>query len=287
MLVVPVELVDKGLYIGVWLACEIVSTVLFGILTVQSTIYFHQYKNDKQWLKALVCVVWVFELLNQIISVCATYQVLIQNFGPVFVFSSEWASVAMGLLGVSNAVLVQLFYARRAYLLNKSRWSLSLTCVIAALISFGLGFGTTIELVTMPQTQKALDHKVNHLIGWLFFANQLIIGPLPILLHQWLKEFWYIGEITTDLTIALVVAHALRVSAREYGYSSSEKGFRGLVLYTVANGFLTSIIMIMAIVLVRTPLPTTSKQKQIVSVPVYVYDSLKSSPTRGHTVLLA
>ncbi|KAF8311102.1 hypothetical protein DL93DRAFT_1520258 [Clavulina sp. PMI_390] len=64
---------------------------------------------------------------------------------------------AMGISATLNAALVQLFYARRGYLLNRSLWPLSLISVILALTSLGMGLGLTIELVTIP----TLSHTVS------------------------------------------------------------------------------------------------------------------------------
>ncbi|KAF8311101.1 hypothetical protein DL93DRAFT_2083824 [Clavulina sp. PMI_390] len=119
----------------------------------------------------------------------------------------------MGLLGMFNVAVVQLFYARRGYLLNKSLWPFSLICVAGTLLSLGLGLATESQL---PD-------------------------------KQWLKEFWYLGVIATDIMVTVLVVYALKLTAREYGFSG---GLRGLVLYTIANGMLTIVVTMTAIILV-------------------------------------
>ncbi|KAF8311103.1 hypothetical protein DL93DRAFT_2083825 [Clavulina sp. PMI_390] len=255
MLAVRAAQVNQGLYTGAWLGCEIVSAVLFGILTVQCSVYFDWYQQDKRWLKGLVSILWLIEFLTQIIAGWTTYVVTIQFSSPSYAFDALWGNVVMGVLGVSNAVVVQLFYARRGYLLNKSLWPLSLISVVIALISFGLGLATSIELVTMPQTQQAF-------------------------VHRWSKDLWFCAEASTDLIVAIIVVYSLRASAREYGHSSS--GLRGLILYTIGSGILMTIITIIIIILFNVlPNSWTYNAVSLVAGRIYAVSLLTSLNLRG------
>ncbi|KAF8321567.1 hypothetical protein DL93DRAFT_2163180 [Clavulina sp. PMI_390] len=77
-----VDKFNKDSYIGAWLVCEIVSTVLFGILTIQCILYLSQFKRDNWGFKALVLTVWVLDFGTVAFGAAWTYLAIwIKNYG--------------------------------------------------------------------------------------------------------------------------------------------------------------------------------------------------------------
>ncbi|KAF8321566.1 hypothetical protein DL93DRAFT_1424869 [Clavulina sp. PMI_390] len=222
---------SKDLSVGALLVCEIASAILFGVLTVQCGIYFDRYKQDKKGLRTLVYTIWFLEFLHQMFSAWWTYQIGIQEFGNMmFMMKSGWRVGAESAAMTLTALIVQLFYARRGYLLNRSLWPISLLVTILAFVAFGAGMAASIEMITLP-----------------YFGD--------FMYYMWLQEIWFSSEAATDLLVALIVVYSLG-AVKKSGYSSTESGLWRLIMYTISNGVLTSILAFAVIALFKL-LPNT------------------------------
>ncbi|KAF8321573.1 hypothetical protein DL93DRAFT_1427276 [Clavulina sp. PMI_390] len=203
--------------IGVWLVCEIVSSVLFGVLTVQCSFYFSRFPNDKWGYKALVSLSWLLEFFNEIFTLWWTYELQIHDFGLVALKPKfEWMPGLLCAITSVNAVLAQLFFARRGYLLSHSVWPLSLFSVALAVLGFVAGIMVSVELITGS-----------------------VSGDLPE--DKWIKSLWTLSEAIADILVASIVVYSLS-ARRKAAYTSIRKGVGRLMVYTISNGLLTSIL---------------------------------------------
>ncbi|KAF8310859.1 hypothetical protein DL93DRAFT_1564820 [Clavulina sp. PMI_390] len=213
---------NNFLSLGAWLVCEIVSSILFGILTIQCALYFNRFRNDNWGFKALVSVSWFLELLNQTFTLWWTYQVQVRNFGHLAAeLKYGWTLGATCSVMSFNAALVQLFFARRGYLLNPSIWPLPLLSVFLAFLAFFAGMTTSIKMM-------------------------IASGEFPG--YEWLKKLWILSEAATDILVALVVVHSLG-TRRKAAHLSTQGGLQRLIFYTMSNGLLTSILALIVFAL--------------------------------------
>ncbi|KAN0127613.1 hypothetical protein V8E53_014591 [Lactarius tabidus] len=100
----------------------IVSILFFGVTVCQTWIYFWQYsKRDPKLLRFFVLVIFSLDAVHTILCTYSVYWYLILNFGNVE--NLEYSMWAMDIQIDFNALvelLVQLFYARRVYVVSNS-----------------------------------------------------------------------------------------------------------------------------------------------------------------------
>ncbi|KAF8321585.1 hypothetical protein DL93DRAFT_1432273 [Clavulina sp. PMI_390] len=216
---------NQDLYIGAWLIGVIVSTILFGILTIQCMFYLNRFKRDRWFFKALVLIVWSLDLIIISLGALWTYLAILRNFGDDSgVFRSAQWTIAPACVDISlNGFLVQLFFARRGYLLNRSLWMISLSAVILATLSFVSGITFTVIMRIVVQ-----DH------GSAVYA--------------WLNYLWFTSAAATDLLVALIVVFSLGANSHSYSFHA-KRGLRKLMIYTISNGILTSVVAVAGVVL--------------------------------------
>ncbi|KAF8310861.1 hypothetical protein DL93DRAFT_2084045 [Clavulina sp. PMI_390] len=160
--------------------------------------------------------------MNQTFTLWWTYQVQIRNFGqPVAKIKFGWTLGAICSIISVNGFLVQLFFARRGFLLNPSNWPLSLLSVALATSAFMAGMITSVKMM-------------------------LVSGDFQG--YEWLKVLWILSEAATDLLVAFIVVYSLS-ARRKAAYFGTKGGLQRLMLYTISNGLLTSILAITSFVL--------------------------------------
>ncbi|KAF8321586.1 hypothetical protein DL93DRAFT_1432589 [Clavulina sp. PMI_390] len=210
--------------IGVWLVCEILASIFFGILTVQCSFYFTNFPHDKWSLKGLVSLSWFLELFNQIFTLWWTYEIQIQNFGRIaLTVDLGWTVGVLCAFMTFNSVVVQLFFARRGYLLNPSIWPFSLISVVLVALALTMGMIISIKMIVMSGD----------------FSN-----------HRWLKDLWALSEAAADAMVMLTVVYSLG-ARREIAHTNIRRGIKRLIVYTVSNGFLTSALAFMVFALFK------------------------------------
>ncbi|KXN84312.1 Tryptophan 2-halogenase [Leucoagaricus sp. SymC.cos] len=94
---------DRKIF-GPMLVGVFLNTILYGVLTVQSFIYYQTYKNDKAWIRYLVLYLFFVETLNTGFDIALIYEPLVLRFGtmeavtniPVMLMSVGAYSAAIG-----------------------------------------------------------------------------------------------------------------------------------------------------------------------------------------------
>jgi hypothetical protein len=127
----------------------LVSTTLFGLTLAQTWMYFWNYHNrDTKALKFFVAFIAVLDTLHTILSAYVNYWYLVLNFGNVENLDiSIWALHLQISTSVIIASSVQLYYARRVYLVSQSIICPILIVVCVAIAtSFG-AFYTAKEII--------------------------------------------------------------------------------------------------------------------------------------------
>ncbi|KAF8327208.1 uncharacterized protein EI90DRAFT_3018273 [Cantharellus anzutake] len=113
--------------VGVVLIAATLSACIFGVLNVQAFHYFSRFPNDPTWLKVTVSLVCIVQLLRP----------SSQDF-TVGTTGSSWEIALMSyILEPIIALVVQLFFARRTWRLNRRTWFMGMVIVLVALLSFG------------------------------------------------------------------------------------------------------------------------------------------------------
>ncbi|KAH9028389.1 hypothetical protein EDB85DRAFT_2291262 [Lactarius pseudohatsudake] len=124
----------------------IISVMLFGITTLQTWLYYWQYGNrDPKTLRLFIAVIFLLDALHTSLCIYSIYWYLVLNFGNVGILNHNmWAMIAQ--INVNGLVdyMVQLYYARRVYIVGGSI-IIPIIIVTFATACFALGFVFTVE----------------------------------------------------------------------------------------------------------------------------------------------
>ncbi|KAJ3479104.1 hypothetical protein NLI96_g9294 [Meripilus lineatus] len=191
--------------------------LLFGIMIMQTSVYFSTYKKDPTWLKIYVAVLFVADLLNSVFNMVWIYDALINNFGNLEALATAnwWFQTEEAMAGII-AMLVQFFYAWRILVLTRNYWWVSailVTSVVSGLSAIGTAIGVGI-------VKKFIE-----------FQKLEIVAIL-----------WLVGTAVCDVLITSALSLHLR--KHRTGFSSTDSVLNKIIRITVSNGLLTSALAI-------------------------------------------
>ncbi|KAJ7197414.1 hypothetical protein GGX14DRAFT_471281, partial [Mycena pura] len=109
------------------------STLLFGVVSLQTFNYYRNFPNDSWRLKALVGAVWVLELAHSICSWHGMFLVTVTFYGqPSHILDPPVTIVLISLFAGIIVVLVQGFFCFRIYRLSGRKLWLPIFCFVLA-----------------------------------------------------------------------------------------------------------------------------------------------------------
>ncbi|KAF9478865.1 hypothetical protein BDN70DRAFT_879458 [Pholiota conissans] len=205
-----------------------VSVFLFGIVTLQSHIYFQRFPDDRFAFRALVASVWSLELGHTIAVVYEVYMTTIVNWGQANSGAKFPAVGAIIILGGFITTLVQLFFSYRLYLVLPKPYNLS-----------GIITGVTALARLVMSTYAGIAEIVAK-----DFA-QYIIDLKPML-----TALLSMGAVI-DVTIAISMVYFL-VQRREKSLTRVTRLIDRLLAFTIRSGLVTSMAAILVLILYRT-----------------------------------
>ncbi|KAH9034707.1 hypothetical protein EDB85DRAFT_978390 [Lactarius pseudohatsudake] len=118
----------------------LISTTLYGLTILQTWIYFWNYrKRDPKALKLFIIFIVVLDTIGMILCSYMVYWYLVLNFGDVESLDHiSWALSVQIAIGAVTGSALQIFYARRVYLMSQS---IICPIIIVALVAISLSFG--------------------------------------------------------------------------------------------------------------------------------------------------
>ncbi|KAF8148151.1 hypothetical protein K438DRAFT_1989331 [Mycena galopus ATCC 62051] len=208
--------------LGAWLIGLIVSSVLFGVTSLQVYLYFTKHcARDPVFLKTYVALLLALDACNLALAAHGFYFLTVTNFGDYVVLgAAPWSILHMKVqivVGVLLTAMVQLFYAFRIYILSNK--SLVLPVIIGVLAFANLA-------LSIVSVHKAFHVKYFNL-GWEVipeFVASLSMG------------------VSCDVLIAgAMVYHLLR---NKTDFHRTSKVINLLVAYSLRSGTITMIFAI-------------------------------------------
>ncbi|RXW16461.1 hypothetical protein EST38_g9389 [Candolleomyces aberdarensis] len=175
----PAEIAHGQMFIGFF-----INVLLCGIMITQVYLYAVTYKKDPKWIKAVVYLIFLADLMNTGFIFAYLYRSLIKFYGQAEVLNqADWIFATDPALTGIIACAVQLFFAWRIKILTKS-W---IFCgVIAAMAVAGgvAGIWTAYEVGRTPTFTEFQNFKAT-VIVWLAaeaFCDVMITGILVLYL---------------------------------------------------------------------------------------------------------
>jgi len=194
------------------------STVLYGMTITQTWIYYCHYRNrDPVSLKGFIALLFILDTLHTILCFYSVYWYLVLNFGNVVNLDfNMWAINIQADVNALTGYLVQLFYARRLYIMSKS---IIVPVIIGVLggICFALGFVFTERTFALQQYSRYSS------LTWVTCVG---MGSTAL----------------ADILIALAMCWCLY--HKRTGFAKTDSIIMTLISYSVNSGLLTSILAI-------------------------------------------
>ncbi|KDR70341.1 hypothetical protein GALMADRAFT_144651 [Galerina marginata CBS 339.88] len=213
---------------GAFLIGTLVSSMLFGVTGIQTWYYFQNY-SDHIFVQSVVLIILVAESLHIVFCIHATYHYTILNFSNLEELGVVVWSITATLLVTSTIVLVvQLFYARRIYVVSHKNVGLTALIGTLAVGKFAVGLGLSIRADEQPFFPDFVQLQA----PWIYTAS-----VLPAL---------------NDALIAASFSYYLHTSRS--GLRSTDTLINKLIVFAINNGALTSVFDIIVVIFV-TPTP--------------------------------
>ncbi|KAF9264344.1 hypothetical protein L218DRAFT_808330, partial [Marasmius fiardii PR-910] len=195
---------------------------LFGVLTVQTYIYYNAFPNDRKGVQAMIYGLYIAETIQTVMVTWDAFQYFSFGFGqPAALKEINLVWLDCCIIEGAVAFTVQMFYAYRIYLLSKSRLLVG-AIVFMALTQFGGAITTAVIAKTVgrfTEPQRA------------FVAAGLWLG----------------GSATCDILVATSMTYVL--SKCDAQFQETRDILNRIVRLTMETGILTATIATINLIL--------------------------------------
>ncbi|EKM60593.1 uncharacterized protein PHACADRAFT_246619 [Phanerochaete carnosa HHB-10118-sp] len=175
--------------------------------------YYANFRKDPWQIKIYVAVLLLADTLNTSFNITWIYKVLVNNFGNMEALTrADWLNASEHAMAGLVAMMCQMFYARRIFILTKNRWVTALIATTSCLTGI-CATGTAIAVGMRPEFTS---------------LQSLKVIALP----------WLISGTICDVTIATTLSVSL--SKRRTGFERTDALIKRVILATISNGLLTA-----------------------------------------------
>ncbi|KAH9850485.1 hypothetical protein C2E23DRAFT_312878 [Lenzites betulinus] len=199
-----------------------VTTLLYGITTLQAFMYYKRNGKDSSILKLAVLVIWIVDSLHAGLITGAIYWYCITNFTNLLAVQKPiWPIPTMIIVSNISNSIVRGIFGYRLWKLSNHNW------VMPAIIAFFSVF------IVVDAT---------------YFSVKLYSIPLysDISAFSWSLYLGLSVEATVDLIVA--ITQCLLLKGFETGIRRTDMVIRVLITYTINTGILTSLCAFGALV---------------------------------------
>ncbi|KAL0960496.1 hypothetical protein HGRIS_005534 [Hohenbuehelia grisea] len=204
-----VELVFGPMLIGVFL-----NTILYGVLVLQTFIYYQTYKRDKPWIRYFVLYLFGLETANTGFNIGMMYEPLVVRYGTPRAVTIVPIMLSLDpIITVLISTPVQLFIAWRIKIISKSKLITS-AIVFFAVCAFVGGVATTVCVTLIPEYKRLQE-----------FHGAVIT--------------WLASSAAADVVITGSLVHSLY--NRKTGIRATDDVINRIIRLTVQTGMITAI----------------------------------------------
>ncbi|KDQ52831.1 hypothetical protein JAAARDRAFT_39812 [Jaapia argillacea MUCL 33604] len=212
------------LTVGPNLFGTILNVFLHGVMWMQCVLYFTTFKSDKAGIRALVWFQIIAGTMNTGLIVDGLYTYTITNFGDLAADQQQnWTVVAVPAMTALIGAVVQIFFARRVYILTSMQ---RLVAVIGVGIVLQFPAGISIGVLC------GLDPNFTDWGRW-----QIRFPTIAVLVLAAVVDF----SITASLTWSLYRSKT--------GFSGTDDIVTKLIRLTIQTGLLVAIFSVIDLIL--------------------------------------
>ncbi|KAJ8503530.1 hypothetical protein ONZ45_g10787 [Pleurotus djamor] len=215
------------------------STTLYGILVIQTYVYFLTYKRDKLWLRLLVLYLFLMETAMTIyngVVVCGitTDLSVVGRFKDSGVDPSEKMMSNNTIFTVLLSTPVQLFLAWRIRIMDAPKIT-SILIILLSFTSFGGGIATSI---LVPRSDQVMDMSNASTVPRSASSPPFV---------------WLGASALADLFITGTLVYTLH--AKRTGIKATDDILQNIIKITIETGMLTFVCTIVEAALFASSVP--------------------------------
>jgi len=114
------------------------STILFGITSLQTWTYFKEHSKDPNPLRFLVFLLWILDCLHVALLTVGVYDYLVSNFGDLFaILKPCWSLSAIPVVTTTSTLIMRGIFAYRLWKLSGGVLLIPIFIVIGSLYTLG------------------------------------------------------------------------------------------------------------------------------------------------------
>ncbi|KAF9513408.1 hypothetical protein BS47DRAFT_1382503 [Hydnum rufescens UP504] len=197
---------------------NLLTALCFGVLTVQTSSYYHAFPNDRRPVKLVVAFLWTLQAFQLVCVTWSLYWWLVINYrNPLVLGWATWEFSTYQITTVFASATVQTFFAHRVYSLSANLY-VGVLVLVLVLLKLGLGVATSIKVKTNLEFQAVLKD------------------------CKWLVVSWFTIQTTADIMITTCMCLLLR--RRRTGFQKTDSVINRMVLYTISTGLITSVLSV-------------------------------------------
>ncbi|KAJ7124110.1 hypothetical protein C8R43DRAFT_1031349 [Mycena crocata] len=199
----------------------LLSGVLFGLITAQTYFYFKTYPRDSHFIKGLVSLLWIVEMVHTACIFNALYMYTVRDYGdPTSLIRFPLALDVTIMLHGATVIIVQLFFAHRiSKFVQKQTYYFTAIAMIILLVRF------VVFIVTGVAATK--------------------MATLLDFMHSWksLILFDIISCAITDVMMSAILVYQL-AARRSSAYTSTLAIMDKLIMWSVETCLVTTLTTI-------------------------------------------
>ncbi|KAF9033566.1 hypothetical protein BJ165DRAFT_753727 [Panaeolus papilionaceus] len=182
------------------------AAILYGITSVQTFMYFHDYKEDGRTLKGMVLMLWILDTIHLGFTTHGLYHYLVTNFGNYGVLiGPTWTILSQVYITNISTITVRWFFARRVSVLCGRRYALGMILpgiiILLSLVVFANGCGFASRAFVLKTYEKMNEAAAMLYVsfGAAVVADAIIASSLCTLLLKSKTGFKSTDSIVTKL----------------------------------------------------------------------------------------
>ncbi|KAF9512081.1 hypothetical protein BS47DRAFT_1383140 [Hydnum rufescens UP504] len=211
---------------------NLLTAFCFGVLTAQTSSYYHTFPNDATPLKLVVGFLWALDAFQLACVTQSLYWWFVKNYyNPVSLSSATWEFTVYQISTVCASVTVQTFFAHRVY----SRRASHISAWRTITLMIPPGFHSERQsLSRSPRASPCVDSV------WIWCRNMILKFQLMVEEYTWLVVTWLATQAVADVVIAASMCILLR--RRRTGFPKTDSVINHMTLYTISTGLVTSVL---------------------------------------------
>ncbi|KAL1659298.1 hypothetical protein GGF50DRAFT_120033 [Schizophyllum commune] len=230
--------------LGVFLIGIALASVYYGITFLQACFYFRSFPEDRRRMKALVAMVWFTVTLSHIFICHAAYYYLIKHQGNTYaLMHTVWSLALPAGVNSMTGMMVQIFLARRVFILSGRNWVLTVLIWALALAQGCMGWSIAISSLLHPDGTEIKKYAVSdgepRRDSGLILLKELVPPTFAL-------------TAATDVVVTASLVFYLQI--RKTGVQGTNGLVNRLICMTVKSGLISSSLALSAcIIQIRCP----------------------------------